>query len=61
VKDLSASFYLVTDEGFPQGVKCFKCKRKLPIGTPWSERLEAVMKDKSLVTVVCVYCAVEAA
>ena len=58
-KDSQATFSLVTEKGFPHGIKCMKCKRTLPNGSPYAERLVAMQDEDVICHTVCVYCGVE--
>jgi hypothetical protein len=56
----TAEFHLVTEEAFPRGVACMSCHKELPVGSPFGQRLEGVVRGTPIVSLVCVYCAVVA-
>ena len=48
---------IVDPDEWPYGLQCIDCKRPLTEGMPYSERLEAVCADSTIVVeIVCVPC-----
>jgi hypothetical protein len=53
-------FPVVTTVAFPGALRCMDCDQPIPIGGPFSERLDSAGHGTALVEITCVYCALEA-
>lgn len=52
------TFPLVTERGFPHGLRCGECKRLIGNGQPYADTITGVCENGDTVhLLVCVYCA----
>lgn len=49
-------FPVMTDAGFPHGLRCAECHRLIGVGQPYREDLEGMVGDSPLTVLRCVYC-----
>lgn len=57
VKDPTAVYHLVTEQGFPYGLSCMSCQRSIDIGQPYRNQPNGMFSDGiSLDDLICVYC-----
>lgn len=57
--DITVSFPVVTEAGFPHGVQCPVCSLGISVGQPYADHLVGVYSDGSVITLLtCVYCKV---
>jgi len=55
-QDVELSFPVVTEAGFPWGLKCPLCDRSIEIGQPYETHLENVDEFEAITLITCVYC-----
>jgi len=56
-QDIQVTYPIVTSAGFPHGLSCMSCERRIGIGQPYSDSPIGIMDDGSVITsLLCVYC-----
>jgi len=50
------SYYVVTEEEFPDGLVCVRCKRQIEPGQPYDSRFDDYENGMMCEELTCVYC-----
>lgn len=56
MSEVRLEFPIVTEQGFPHGLRCTGCQRELSPGQPFAELPMGFDDNYETVLLVCVYC-----
>lgn len=55
--NIAIEFPVVTEAGFPHGIRCPICNRSILVGQPYTDKLFGMTADGDTITMLtCVYC-----
>ena len=54
--ELTLTYLVVTEAGFPYGLQCMECGQAIEVGKPYASSVEAMIGDAPINKLTCVYC-----